>query len=111
MGFGFTFIDYLRLFDELFGGWRMWVVLVCLLFVVSDLLVFDELINYFDVDSVIWLENHLVGWRIGFLFVSYDWDFIDVVVNWVLELSGSWVIEYVGGFVEFVVVCEECFVD
>ena len=92
---------------ELSGGWRMRVALAALLVAKPDLLILDEPTNHLDVDSVAWLEQHLLGWGGGLLFVSHDRDFIDTVATHVLELSGGTLVEYVGGFAEFVVARED----
>jgi ATP-binding cassette subfamily F protein 3 len=72
-----------------------------------DVLLLDEPTNHLDVDSVAWLEEQLANYPGALLFVSHDRDFIDGVANRVLELSGGVLIEYVGGFVEFVAQREE----
>ena len=92
---------------EMSGGWRMRIALARLLLSSPDLLVMDEPTNHLDIDSVNWLEEHLKNWHKGLLFVSHDRDFIDGVANRILELSGTHVSEYVGGFADFVVAREE----
>ncbi len=106
-GLGFDPEDHDRPMDEMSGGWRMRVALARLLLSAPDLLVMDEPTNHLDVDSVAWLEQQLAGWSGGLLFVSHDRDFIDAVANRILELSGSRVTEYIGGFADFVVAREE----
>ncbi len=106
-GLGFDPEDHDRPMDEMSGGWRMRVALARLLLSAPDLLVMDEPTNHLDVDSVAWLEQQLAGWSGGLLFVSHDRDFIDAVANRILELSGSRVSEYIGGFADFVVAREE----
>ena len=106
-GLGFDDADHNRPVKELSGGWRMRVALAALLVAKPDLLILDEPTNHLDVDSVAWLEQHLLGWGGGLLFVSHDRDFIDTVATHVLELSGGTLVEYVGGFAEFVVARED----
>ena len=106
-GLGFDPADHNRPMGEMSGGWRMRVALARLLLSSPDLLIMDEPTNHLDVDSVAWLEQHLAGWSGGLLFVSHDRDFIDAVANRILELAGSRVTEYVGGFADFVVARED----
>ncbi len=106
-GLGFDPEDHDRPMGEMSGGWRMRVALARLLLSAPDLLVMDEPTNHLDVDSVAWLEQQLANWKGGLLFVSHDRDFIDAVANKILELSGSRVTEYIGGFADFVVAREE----
>ena len=106
-GLGFDPADHGRPMDEMSGGWRMRVALARLLLSAPDLLIMDEPTNHLDVDSVAWLEQHLAAWLGGLLFVSHDRDFIDAVANRVLELAGSRLTEYIGGFADFVVAREE----
>ena len=106
-GLGFNPADHDRPMGEMSGGWRMRIALARLLLSAPDLLIMDEPTNHLDVDSVAWLEQHLASWSGGLLFVSHDRDFIDVVANRILELSGNRITEYVGGFAEFVVAREE----
>ncbi len=106
-GLGFDPADHDRPMDEMSGGWRMRVALARLLLSAPDLLIMDEPTNHLDVDSVAWLEQHLAGWPGGLLFVSHDRDFIDAVANRILELAGTRITEYVGGFAEFVLAREE----
>lgn len=106
-GLGFDPADHDRPMSEMSGGWRMRVALARLLLSDPDLLVMDEPTNHLDVDSVAWLEQHLAGWNGGLLFVSHDRDFIDTVANRILELASTRIVEYVGGFAEFVLAREE----
>ncbi|HJP17003.1 MAG TPA: ABC-F family ATP-binding cassette domain-containing protein [Acidimicrobiales bacterium] len=106
-GLGFSSDDHERPMGEMSGGWRMRIALARLLLSSPDLLIMDEPTNHLDIDSVNWLEDHLKNWHKGLLFVSHDRDFIDGVANRILELSGTHVSEYVGGFADFVVAREE----
>jgi len=106
-GLGFDPADHDRPMGEMSGGWRMRVALARLLLSDPDLLVMDEPTNHLDIDSVAWLEQQLAGGHGGRLFVSHDRDFIDGVANRILELAGTKVTEYVGGFADFVIAREE----
>lgn len=83
----------------LFGGECNCLLLVKLFVQLFNLLVMDELINDLDVEILELLEE-LLGEYIGMLLlVSYDCDFIDNVVIFMLVMEGDGVIgEYVGGY-------------
>ncbi len=106
-GLGFGPDDARRPVAQLSGGWRMRVALAQFLLAKPDVLLADEPTNHLDVDSVAWLEDQLVAWEGGLLFVSHDRDFIDTVANRVIEMDGTSAYEHVGGFAEFVAAREE----
>lgn len=83
---------------NLFGGECCWVVLCKLLLFKFDLLLFDELINYLDVESVQWFEQYLVSYFGVILVVIYDCYFLDNVVEWILEFDCGCVYFYEGNY-------------
>ena len=106
-GLGFTSEDADRPVQELSGGWRMRVALARLMLSAPDLLVLDEPTNHLDVESVAWLEQHLVNWPGAILFVSHDRDFLDAVAERIVEIAHGRAVEYACGFAEFVIQREE----
>lgn len=83
----------------LFGGECVCLLLVKLFSKLVNLLVFDELINDFDVEILELLEEVLFGFQGIVLMVSYDWVFFDNVVISILVFEGEGkVCEFVGGY-------------
>lgn len=70
--------------NELSGGLRMRVALVCAFFQNPDLLLLDEPTNHLDFPSVLWLENRLRAYSGSFLLVTHDRQLLENVCNSVL---------------------------
>jgi ATP-binding cassette subfamily F protein 3 len=106
-GLGFRPEDSDRRLGEFSGGWRMRIALARLLLARPDVLLLDEPTNHLDVDSVAWLEQQLLDYGGGLLFVSHDRDFIDNVATHVMDIVAGRSQVYTGGFAEYVVQREE----
>jgi ATP-binding cassette, subfamily F, member 3 len=52
-----------------------------------DLLLLDEPTNHIDLDTIAWLEQHLVAFRGAAIVVSHDRAFLDAVTSTTLELG------------------------
>eukprot|EP00471_Norrisiella_sphaerica_P007202 CAMPEP_0184478564 /NCGR_PEP_ID=MMETSP0113_2-20130426/544_1 /TAXON_ID=91329 /ORGANISM="Norrisiella sphaerica, Strain BC52" /LENGTH=760 /DNA_ID=CAMNT_0026856409 /DNA_START=238 /DNA_END=2520 /DNA_ORIENTATION=- len=73
--------------NELSGGLRMRVALVCAFFQQPDLLLLDEPTNHLDFPSVLWLENRLRGYPGSFLLVTHDRQLLENVCNSVMLIE------------------------
>mmetsp|Transcript_19734 Transcript_19734/g.48266 ORF Transcript_19734/g.48266 Transcript_19734/m.48266 type:complete len:763 (-) Transcript_19734:413-2701(-) len=73
--------------NELSGGLRMRVALVCAFFQQPDLLLLDEPTNHLDFPSVLWLENRLRGYSGSFLLVTHDRQLLENVCNSVMLIE------------------------
>ncbi len=71
------------------GGQRRRVELTRILFSGAETLLLDEPTNHLDADSVLWLREHLKGYRGGLVVISHDVDLLDVVVNKVFHLDAN----------------------
>ena len=54
------------------GGWKMRVALAQILLAQPDALLLDEPTNYLDIESIIWLEDFLRGYRGAVLMTCHD---------------------------------------
>ena len=86
-GMGFRPSDLDRSLTEFSGGWLMRVALSRVLLMDPDLLLLDEPTNHLDLESLLWLEEFLKGFRGALLLVSHDSAFLNRMVHEVLEID------------------------
>ena len=84
---GFTDEGLARPMESLSGGERGRLHLGVALAQDPDLLMLDEPTNHLDLDTITWLENHLVGLRSAMLIVSHDRAFLDNITTSTMELG------------------------
>ena len=71
------------------GGQRRRIELSRILFSGAQTLLLDEPTNHLDADSILWLRDHLKGYKGGLTVISHDVDLLDVVVNKVFHLDAN----------------------
>jgi ATP-binding cassette subfamily F protein 3 len=101
-GLGFKEKHLKRSMEELSGGWRMRASLARLLLSGPDLLLLDEPTNHLDLESVIWLEAFLSDYAGAILLISHDRNFMNRLVNRVVEVDRQQLIAYTGNYDQFV---------
>jgi ATP-binding cassette subfamily F protein 3 len=84
---GFTANDMPREVASLSGGERGRLHLGVVLARDPDLLLMDEPTNHLDLDTIAWLEQHLVSSRSALIVVSHDRAFLDNVTRSTMELG------------------------
>ncbi|KAB2639985.1 MAG: ATP-binding cassette domain-containing protein [Verrucomicrobia bacterium] len=100
-GLGFSDADFARAVSEFSGGWRVRLNLARALMCRSDLLLLDEPTNHLDLDAVLWLETWLKRYQGTLVLISHDRDFLDAVVDHVLNLEQQELKLYTGNYSTF----------
>jgi ATPase subunit of ABC transporter with duplicated ATPase domains len=80
------------------GGWKMRVALARILLMRPDVMLLDEPSNHLDLESLIWLEDFLKGYEGALMMTSHDREFMNRIVNRVLEIDGGALTAYSGGY-------------
>ena len=80
------------------GGWKMRVALARILLMRPDVMLLDEPSNHLDLESLIWLEQFLAGYDGALLMTSHDREFMNRVINRVIEIDGGTLTTYSGDY-------------
>ena len=106
VGLGFKESDFARPARELSGGWIMRAHLARLLVQEPDLLMLDEPTNHLDLPSLRWLQDHLERYRGAIFLISHDREFLNRVVDSIVDVERSGLRRYRGNYDEFIVAKE-----
>ena len=101
-GLGFEGDDLNKSMNELSGGQKTRVSLGRLLASSPDLLLLDEPINHLDLNSIMWLEGYLAGYKGSVIIVAHDRYFLDKIADHVVDLSYGRTSVYTGNYSSFV---------
>lgn len=80
------------------GGWKMRVALARILLMRPDTMLLDEPSNHLDLESLIWLEDFLKGYDGALLMTSHDREFMNRIVNKIVEIDGGALTTYSGDY-------------
>jgi ATPase subunit of ABC transporter with duplicated ATPase domains len=80
------------------GGWKMRVALARILLMRPDAMLLDEPSNHLDLESLIWLEQFLGGYEGALMMTSHDREFMNRIVNKVVEIDGGQLTTYSGNY-------------
>jgi len=74
-------------FADLSGGMKRRVLLGRALVAEPDLLLLDEPTNHLDIDSILWLENLLLGFSGTLVFITHDRSFLQRLATRIIDLD------------------------
>lgn len=97
-GLGFSTDDLQKPLRQFSGGWRMRVMLAKLLLQKPSLLMLDEPTNHLDLPSIQWVEKYIQNYEGAVIVVSHDREFLDNVVDNIVEVSGAKLNHYSGNY-------------
>jgi ATPase subunit of ABC transporter with duplicated ATPase domains len=80
------------------GGWKMRVALARILLMRPEAMLLDEPSNHLDLESLIWLESFLKGYEGALLMTSHDREFMNRIVNKIVEIDGGSLTTYSGDY-------------
>ncbi|MGB9357038.1 MAG: ABC-F family ATP-binding cassette domain-containing protein [Acidimicrobiia bacterium] len=87
--------------DELSGGQRKRLALAVALAADCDILILDEPTNHLDVDTIDWLEDHLLSRTSVLVLVTHDRYLLDRVANRVVEVHHEALHSHHGTYEQF----------
>jgi ATP-binding cassette, subfamily F, member 3 len=100
-GLGFTTADETRAVRAFSGGWRVRLNVARALMCRSDLLLLDEPTNHLDLDAIVWLEAWLRAYPGTLLLIAHDREFLDRVVNRIVNIEQQKATIYTGNYSDF----------
>jgi len=100
-GLGFKDTDFDRPARELSGGWVMRAHLARLLVWEPEMLMLDEPTNHLDLETVIWFQEYLSNYPGAILIISHDREFLNSLVDGILEIRMSRIYRYRGNYDSF----------
>jgi len=100
-GLGFAPADIERPVKVLSGGLQMRANMARALMSRADVLMLDEPTNHLDLDAVLWLENWLRRFAGTLLLVSHDREFLDDIVNRIVNLENGQLTHWTGNYTDF----------
>jgi ATP-binding cassette subfamily F protein 3 len=100
-GLGFAPEDIERPVKTLSGGLQMRANMARALMSRADVLMLDEPTNHLDLDAVLWLESWLQRFQGTLLLVSHDREFLDDIVNRIVNLENGQLTHWTGNYTDF----------
>ena len=100
-GLSFRQTDFNRPAKELSGGWVMRAHLARLLVQEPDLLMLDEPTNHLDLESLLWFQDYLKEYPGAVLIISHDREFLNTLVDSIVEIRFQKLIRYRGNFEDY----------
>ncbi len=101
-GLGFTADQVNGDSGALSGGWKMRIQMARVLLAKPDVLLMDEPTNHLDIESILWLEKFIKDYPGAVLLTCHDKDFMNRIVNRIVDIDGGEFISYTGDYDNFV---------
>ena len=92
---------------SLSGGWRKRVALGRALVADPEVLLLDEPTNHLDLEAIQWLEELLLNFNGGVLFITHDRRFLNRLATRIVELDRGKLTDFIGNYENYVVKKEE----
>jgi len=87
--------------SNLSGGWQRRVALAQALVTEPDLLLLDEPTNHLDIEAIAWLEQVLLEFNGGLLFISHDREFMQRLATRIIEVDRGQLTSYPGDYATY----------
>jgi ATP-binding cassette, subfamily F, member 3 len=102
-GLSFRESDFNRPAKEMSGGWVMRAHLARLLVQEPDLLMLDEPTNHLDLEALLWFQEYLKAYPGAILMISHDREFLNQLVDSIIEIRQSKIFRYRGNYEDYLV--------
>lgn len=86
---------------ELSGGWLRRVALARVLVIEPEVLLLDEPTNHLDLESIAWLEEQLLNFQGGLLFITHDRTFLQNLATRIVDLDRGRLVSWPGGYADY----------
>jgi ATP-binding cassette subfamily F protein 3 len=80
------------------GGWKMRIALARILLLNPDVLLIDEPTNHLDMESILWLEEWLRGFKGAIVMTCHDRDFMNRLCTRTVEVAMGAITSYSGDY-------------
>jgi ATP-binding cassette subfamily F protein 3 len=97
-GLGIEPADHSKPVEDFSSGWKMRIALAKVLIANPDLILMDEPTNYLDMETILWLEEWLRNFKGAILMTTHDRDFMNSVVNKIIEVAQGKVTCFTGDY-------------